>query len=257
VWSARRLDGSGRVAVKVLRLALPEQVRRLRREARLIQRMANSTFVTIEEVLELPLGAPALVMELLSGEDLSACLAREGAMATARVVSLLLPIVSALGDLHAERVVHRDLKPANLYLHEQGGVLRPRMLDLGMARSLDLEQATIGRSRLTKPGTVFGTPRYMAPEQLEGARDVDTPADIWALGAIAYRMLTGTNHVTAVRYPEVVRELHTQSIADLRELAPGTPESLAAIAHASLGLEPAARPDARAWDDVLQRLQAS
>lgn len=254
VWSAQRIGSGERVAIKLLHDARPDCVRRLEREARLAAQVAHPALVHVHEVLSAEQDGPALVMELLRGEDLSAYLERQTALSVRALAEILAPVVAAIAALHARQIAHRDLKPANLFLaRSEDGMEHTRVLDLGMARSLDLELCTLNASRLTSANTVLGTPRYMAPEQLDGARDVDVRADIWALGAIAYRMLSGRPHVAAFRYVDVLRALHSAPITPLTSLVADVPTELGALVNQSLSMAPAARPSASAWSTVLSR----
>lgn len=247
VWAARRKVDAQRVAIKVLHTVQPECARRLLREARLAQRLAHPAFVPVHEVLELAPDRPALVMELLHGEDLAAFLQRSESLPTRVANALLAPLAEALETLHFQQIAHRDLKPANVFLERSAGEARVRVLDLGLARSLCLESETLSTSPLTSQGTILGTPHYMSPEQLDGKQDIDTRADIWALGAMAYRMLSGRPHIAAWRFADVVRALHTQRIPQLSQLAPEVPGRLARLVHESLSVNRELRPSASAW----------
>jgi serine/threonine protein kinase len=120
-----------------------------------------------------------LAMELLDGEPLSARLA-QGALAPGEAGQVCLSVLGALGALHLKGIVHRDLKPSNIFLAQHG----VKLLDFGLARPL-----TAGGD-LTMPGVVMGTPRYMAPEQIEGGL-VDARSDLFVLGAVLYEMVAG------------------------------------------------------------------
>jgi eukaryotic-like serine/threonine-protein kinase len=252
VWQARQLSDGARFALKVLRAPVPDQVRRLLREAILSQRVQHPAFVPVREVLEVRRGHPALRMEVLEGADMEALLQGRAALSIAECAAWLAPIAHALVALHAQSIAHRDLKPANVFLerHTQGAA-RIRILDLGIARSLSLEQSTV----ITPTGAILGTPRYMSPEQLNGAADIDVRADIWALGAIAYRLLSGRPHIASSTLFDVMREVFTTEIAPLSQYTVGLPEKLLQLTDASLQRQATPRPSASDWLAVLETLK--
>ncbi len=125
-----------------------------------------------------------LPMELLVGETLAARLRRMKRMSAHETATILASVCEAVQLLHDQKLVHRDLKPANIFIATVGGHEVPKVIDLGTARELeDAEHTTTGM--------VVGSPFYMAPEQAEGRRDVDGRADQYALGVVAYQMVTG------------------------------------------------------------------
>ncbi|HZI09530.1 MAG TPA: protein kinase [Myxococcus sp.] len=131
---------------------------------------------------------PYIVMELLEGEDLERLLERRGRLSPALVASLLKPVARALSAAHAAGIVHRDLKPANLFLARIDGEDVVKVLDFGLARKM---APPGGPARVVPGEAVAGTLRYMSPEQLRGAPDLDHRSDLWALGVMAYRAITG------------------------------------------------------------------
>jgi eukaryotic-like serine/threonine-protein kinase len=174
------------VAIKVIRqeVAGDSTVReRFQREARLAASIADPRVCRVYEVGE-DADQLFIVMELLDGEPLSSRLAR-GPLPMAESAALLLDVLQALGVLHARGIVHRDLKPSNIFLTATGA----RLLDFGLARQVAAED-TLTRANLTATGTILGTPRYMAPEQLLG-RDTGPQADLFAAAGIFYEMLSG------------------------------------------------------------------
>ena len=177
-----RLDRA--VAIKRIRPgADPQERQRLWREARAAASVSHPNICQLYEIGE-DSGEVFLAMELLDGEPLSARLAR-GPVAPNEAAQIGLAVLSALGALHEKGIVHRDLKPSNIFLSRHG----VKLLDFGLARpfagAAEEVQATI-----TQPGLMIGTPRYMAPEQIEGNR-VDTRSDLFALGIVLYEMIAG------------------------------------------------------------------
>jgi serine/threonine-protein kinase len=135
-----------------------------------------------------PSGTPYLVMELLRGEDLGAYLRRVDTLPPAVLVAVVDQVATALSLAHERGIVHRDVKPSNLFLCESPNADRSvfvKVLDFGIAKD------TAAIATQTASSATVGTPHYMSPEQLLGRDDVDARADIWALGVLAFRALTG------------------------------------------------------------------
>jgi serine/threonine-protein kinase len=132
-------------------------------------------------------GTPYLVMELLDGETLQSHLERAGRLHLGDVVGLLEQLADALDEAHGLGIVHRDIKPANIFLVQEGGNVVLKVLDFGMAKRTNVMDPSV----VTEAGTSVGTPDYMSPEQLRFAKEVDFRSDLWALGVLAYRAITG------------------------------------------------------------------
>jgi serine/threonine protein kinase len=185
VWQANDEQLDRRVAVKLLHPhLLPDEasLQRLVAEARAAAALAHPGIATVYDVS----GAadePVLVMELVSGEPLSARLAHEGPLPQDVAAQIGAQVAEALYHAHQQGIVHRDVKPANVIWESGSGTAR--LIDFGIARSL--EPAAL---RLTQTGTSLGTPRYMAPEQLAGDA-VGPRTDLWGLGATLYEALSG------------------------------------------------------------------
>jgi TolB-like protein len=180
VWSARDVRLDRAVAIKLIRKesADPNAKSRLWREARAAASVSHPNVCHIYDVGE-EAGELFVAMELLEGEPLAGRIAR-GAIALTEAIDIAVPVLDALGALHTCGVVHRDLKPSNIFLTPHG----VKLLDFGLARP------NVVDAELTTPGTLVGTPRYMAPEQWI-ASDVGPRADLFACGAILFEMLTG------------------------------------------------------------------
>jgi serine/threonine-protein kinase len=247
VWRARKLSSGQLVAIKVLhRLDASHVQRFLVREARFGQKFIHEAFVPVREVLSLDADQPAIVMDLLGGVDLAAHLATRGKLPLEEALSILQQLAAALSALHAQQIAHRDLKPGNIFLERVGeSAYRVRILDLGLARSFDPERRTISSSYVTEEGAKLGTPRYMAPEQLLGQAG-GPPADVWALGAVAFLLLTGHRHVET-QGVEAILEVLRRGFPDPAELAPEAPESVLELVRRSLQWNPAQRPTADDW----------
>jgi len=188
VFRARQRNLDRVVAIKAL-LPPPGEVdgwaERFRREARALARLQHPGIVTVHDYGQS--GELAwLVMEFVEGADLRALMA-DGRMSAAEALAIVPPICEALQFAHERGIVHRDVKPENVLLDLDG---RVRLVDFGLAKLTGGDDA-----HLTRSGQAMGTPRYMAPEQLERPLEVDHRADIFSLGVVLYEMLTG--HVPA------------------------------------------------------------
>ncbi|GAA2093962.1 hypothetical protein GCM10009759_21050 [Kitasatospora saccharophila] len=246
VWRAHDELLDRRVAVKELLLPpgardaeRDELVQRVVREARAAARLRHPGIVSVFDVVQ-HRGAPAIVMEYLSGRSLAAEIGADGALDPERVVALGLTLLDALAEAHAKGVVHRDVKPDNVLLTEQGAVLT----DFGIARSADATTA------LTATGVLIGTPAYLAPEQLEG-KQATAATDLWALGATLW-------HAAAGRPPFAAPTLTALYVAILTQqpqpLPPGPAEPLAAVLAPLLAKDPQQRPSTAAAAERLRGL---
>jgi serine/threonine protein kinase len=192
VFTARDPSLDRDVAVKVLRpthLTNQDIVQRFLQEARATARISHPGIVTIHDCgqVETNLGATAFIaMELLIGESLTSRLTRSGRLAPETAIEIARQIASALEAAHRADVLHRDLKPDNIYL-----VPDPVMQSGERVKVLDFGLAKLGQEGHTQLQTVFGTPRYMSPEQCRSATQVDHRSDIYALGCILFELVTG------------------------------------------------------------------
>jgi serine/threonine-protein kinase len=174
------------VAVKVLpadKAQVKEFAARFSREVTTTKRIDHPNVAAIVDSGELPDGGLFLVMELLRGTLLSNAL-ESGRMPVARALVIARQMLVGLGRAHALGVVHRDVKPHNVMLIDVGGLETVKLFDFGIASN---ERAAM---KLTAPGTAFGTPEYIAPEQALGQK-VDARADLYAVGVVLFEMLCG------------------------------------------------------------------
>src|SRR5581483_3022091 len=185
VFRGRAQDGRP-VALKLIHARPTEQrLAAFEREKRLLWSFGESQgFVPILDEGQEP---PFLVMPLLEGGTLRDRL-RQGALDVDEAVALVAKLAQALGRAHERGVVHRDMKPENVLFAADGS---PLIADLGLAKHFRRDLAGATQSVSLSAGGDIGTPGYMAPEQLDGAKDVGPPADVFALGVILYRALTG------------------------------------------------------------------
>jgi len=174
------------VALKVIRPGLvadPSAVRRFKQELLLGSKVSHRNILRIHDLGDVD-GMKFISMAFVDGEDLHKILRREGRLPVDRAVKIAREIAEALAAAHAEGVVHRDLKPQNILIDGSGTAF---VSDFGLAKSL--ASAAAG---MTRTGELLGTPRYMAPEQIEGGGTPDHRVDLYAFGLILYEMVTGT-----------------------------------------------------------------
>jgi serine/threonine-protein kinase len=251
VYLAEHVGIGKQVAVKVLRPHLrtqPELVRRFRREALVVSRLTDAHTITVFDfgVWE---GLIYFVMEHLKGEDLGKVLDREGRLPPARALAIAHQICSSLAEAHAHGLVHRDLKPENVFLLRTGGGDEwVKVLDFGLAKMVREGPETVEGpggelSFQTAHGALLGTPYFMAPEQVRGD-PVDGRTDLYALGALVYRMISGDYPHTG-KTPLQVLESHLSGIVrPLSESAAGLrlPEGCEGLVRRMLSRAPEDRP---------------
>jgi serine/threonine protein kinase len=252
VYRARQVSLKRLVALKLIRdgaLAGPQQRARFRIEAEAAARMRHANIVAIYEVGEHQ-GRPYFAMELVDGPSLDKHLSGRPQPAP-HAAELLHTIALAVQHAHAQNVVHRDLKPANILLavgHVSNvpggeGTLEtcptfgtPKITDFGLAKCLDGEQGQ------TRTGDILGTPSYMAPEQARGeGKQVGPAADIYALGAILYELLTGSPPFLADSWQQTIEQVLHEEPEPPARLHPSVPPDLETICLKCLEKEPARR----------------
>jgi serine/threonine protein kinase len=200
VWKAWQMGAERLVAVKILPPADDAAVKRFSRGARIAANLNHPNCLVIHDYGTAEDGKLYLVMELLNGQVLNDALTAEG-MAVEDTIHIADQVLQALEQAHNERAVHRDLKPDNLFLCKKNDdPYHVKILDFGIAKYIEEDYDEVGgtdgkasegfEDLVTEQRQVCGTPQYMAPEQVVGAR-VDGRADLYALGCVLYRMLTG------------------------------------------------------------------
>ena len=180
-------------------------------------------------------GRPFYVMPYVTGETLRGRLSREGALPIGEAVTLLAEIADALSCAHGQGIVHRDIKPENILLG-QGHAM---VTDFGIAKAVHRSSDGTG---ITGTGVSIGTPAYMSPEQAVGDPKVDHRADLYALGIVAYELVTGTIPFTGSSVAAIVTAALTQPAPSLSIAAPTSPPRLAALVSTLLEKDPANRP---------------
>jgi tetratricopeptide (TPR) repeat protein len=234
VYRAQDLADGGAVAVKIVAAAGPVAAERFAREAEALAGLSHPAIVRYVAHGETDDGDLYLVTEWLDGEDLGARLRRAG-LTMAESLALGLRAATALGEAHRLGVVHRDVKPGNLWL--VGG--RPeevKILDFGIARLRGHERT------LTQAGAMIGTPGYMAPEQARGERRVDARADVFSLGCVLFKCLSGRLPFAGDDVMAVLLKLVLEEAPRLTELCPDAPSLLDDLVARMLAKAPEERP---------------
>ncbi len=256
VWAATQTVTRMPVALKFLRdPSGGEDVRRrFLREARAAVAVRHPNVVQIHDVLELPGGEPAMVMELLDGESLEQRLKREGRIPLGDLCAVMVRVVAAVGTAHELGIVHRDLKPDNIFLAQTREGVEVKVLDFGIAKLTAVEGNAAETGGLTGTGAMLGTPFYMSPEQAFGEKTIDHRADVWSLGVILYRCLSGVLPTFGENIGQILKIIMTHAITPLREAAPGLPADVTDLVDRMLSQAPGDRPaDLREVKVVLER----
>lgn len=240
VWAAHSVPLDTGVAIKVIRTGLTTATlaHRLLNEARAEARIDHPAIVRVLEFGATDDGVPYLVMELLEGESLHACIVRHGRLAPRVAVPMLLPIAHALAAAHAHGIIHRDLKPENVFLASTAAGVQPKLLDFGIAK---LSRAY--EPGLTGAGAPLGSPAYMAPEQALGL-EVDARVDVWGFCIMLHEAVVGAPPFAAPTYEELVQRIAQAKAPTLASAGIDAPE-LDAILQRGL----AKRAEER-WDSM-------
>ncbi|MFG0318723.1 MAG: bifunctional serine/threonine-protein kinase/formylglycine-generating enzyme family protein [Planctomycetota bacterium JB042] len=209
VWRAEHEVLTRRVALKLLHpgRGLGDDARsRFRREAAVASRLDHPGLCAVYDSGR-SRGRDWIAMRLVPGRSLAEILKEAGRLDAPRAILLVEALARALHAAHEAGVVHRDVKPANVMVDEDGS---PVLLDFGLARDARSE------ATLTRTGSVFGTPDWMAPEQVRGARDLDRRTDVWALGCVLYEALAGRRPFAAATASGVLERIVGEEPSPLR-----------------------------------------
>jgi serine/threonine-protein kinase len=216
------------VALKFMRdeVCTAEYKSRFLREARNTVRLKSKHVSRVLDVGSLDGGAPYMVMEYLEGTDLSDLLQKRGPFPPAEACDYVIQACEAIAEAHGHGIVHRDLKPANLFLTRgTGGEPVVKVLDFGVSKVLDLdfdETSAGGRkpsnlshdpdTAVTKATDLLGSPSYMSPEQIESARNADAQSDVWSLGVILFRLISGKAPFTGTTLGDLIQKVVKEPI---------------------------------------------
>ncbi len=238
------------VAIKVMQREAsrdPEQAHRLVAEARAVNAVGHPNIVDVFSFGTLPDGRQYLVMELLTGKNLRV-LGRDDGVSLVDSVDILAQVAAALAAAHAAGVVHRDLKPSNIFVGRRLGALQVKVLDFGVAKGLTRSISHVA----TQPGMVIGTVGFMAPEQIVGT-EIGAPADVYALGCVAYWLLARAEVFSSPDDGELYR-LHVEAPPRPLSSRAQVPPTLGSLVDAMLQKSAASRPSASEVHERLNRL---
>ncbi len=249
VYRATHLSLDRVVAVKVINpeFAMNTDVmQRFAREARLMAKLRHPRAAMIYDSGTLPDGRLFIVMEYVEGITLADLLKRDGKLPYKKAVEIAVNICDVLSEAHSLGIIHRDLKPANIMLNQQGVFV----LDFGIAKMLNTDNAESMRLSMTGNGFLVGTPFYMSPEQCLG-NPVEARSDLYSLGALLYEMIAGRPPFNDEVLSAVIIKHAMVEAPNLEEFAPEIPPALAAVVKRLLAKKPEDRPEnaavAKAW----------
>jgi eukaryotic-like serine/threonine-protein kinase len=240
VYAAEQPVIGKRVAVKVIRADLCNDQAELARfvhEARTVSSLRHPGLVDVYGFGTLPDGRSYFVMEWLHGESLAERMEREP-LKLGEALAIFGQITDALLVVHEQKIIHRDLKPENIFLVPVGDDrMIVKLLDFGLAKLVTAE----GSQRLTRPGTILGTPEYMSPEQGRG-REIDLKSDVYSLGCVAYEMILGESPFSGDSPGDLLLAHVLDRPRPPRQLWPSLPEPIDTLLLWMLEKDPAKRP---------------
>ncbi len=231
---AAAADGTSAEAVTDAALAL----QRFEREAKAAAKIRSTNVVQILDH-GIDRGVPYIVMELLRGEDLRTRLKGARKLSLEETARILTPVARALQLAHNEGLVHRDIKPENIFLSKEGDDIVPKVLDFGVAKARGVGAHLSGDDddHATVSGAAIGTPFYMSPEQAT-SKAVDHRSDLWALGVLAYRMLTGRTPFNGDTMFKVMMDICHSPFPSATSVNPDLPAAVDGFFETALAREP-------------------
>ncbi|HQY61309.1 MAG: serine/threonine protein kinase [Myxococcales bacterium] len=233
VWAGTHLQLETPVAIKFVHPSLaarPDVRCRFEIEARAAASVGSVHAVQIYDHGTTPDGLPYIVMEYLEGESLATAVQGRGPIEPALLAKIVTHAARALSKAHRSGVVHRDLKPDNVFLatnveHADDELpFTVKLVDFGIAKILDQPRVPRGLAGPTEPGSVIGTPNFMAPEQLTEAGDPDVLTDLWSLGATVFTAMTGRIPFPGEVLGDIVLKVCTGPMPVPSSVRPGLPE---------------------------------
>ncbi len=233
VYKATHIQLGSTHAVKVLKLPTAAIQDRLLQEGRVQAQLRHLNIVSVTDVVDVD-GSPGLVMEFIAGAPLSDFL-RTHRLNLDQADELARGIIEGVAVAHQAGLIHRDLKPANILLEATGKSLVPKITDFGLAKLLD--DGSEGQLH-TRSGMSMGTPAYMAPEQIESAKDVDARADVFSLGAILYELVAGQRPFQGGSTLSVLNAVAAGTRRPLQELVPDVPDRVRIAIDGALEPDP-------------------
>jgi len=244
VFEGQSLRLNRRVAIKVMNAAMAKQrsfVVRFEREAQAAANIGSVHVVDVFDLGDLPLGERYMVMEFLEGESLQARIAAASRLSPHAITAIVIQLLEGLRKVHQAGIVHRDLKPANIFLArgEEGADL-VKILDFGVCKMSD--QTRSMSDVATGVGALLGTIGYMSPEQLEhGSKGLDGRADLYAVGVLLYRAVTGKLPYGASTVIDLLKQLREGHAPRIGELVGDVDKNFSAIVHKALEWDRTAR----------------
>ncbi|WP_437760355.1 serine/threonine protein kinase [Sorangium sp. So ce1389] len=262
VYEVELVETGERLALKCAESELlnrsKSSVGRFQREVRAMGALDTEHIVRVRDAGTDPAtGAPYMVMELLEGEDLQRLLDRVGKLEPDTALRIAAQVCVGLQKAHEARILHRDIKPANLFLARRGeGEIVVKILDFGIAKIKPEPHQGGPTTGLTRTGGILGSPRYMSPEQARGLSDIEYHTDLWSLGVVLYRALSGRvphEHIEA--FGELIIAICSVSPEPIQDLAPWVGPEVATVVHGALQFDAGDRfPSAAAMLDAIRPL---
>ncbi len=238
VYEGENMAIARRVAIKVLlKMAAGQQgvVERFEREAQAAGRIGNDHILEVLDMGTLDDGDYFMVMEYLDGENLQERIDRNGKLAPQEIAPLARQLLTGLQAAHDAGIIHRDLKPENVFiLKEKAG--RPdyvKIIDFGISKFTQLG----GDMKMTATGAVMGTPYYMSPEQAKGVSAADSRSDLYAVGVIIYRAITGQVPFDGQTFNELLFKIVLSPLPNAREFVPDLDPAFESIIHKAMARE--------------------
>jgi hypothetical protein len=242
VWIADHLALRTQVVVKFMSVELAanaEAVERFSREAAAAAQAKSPHVVQMLDHGVTPDGLPFIVMEKLEGHDLAKELEIYGRLPVARTAEIIGQACKALSRAHERGIVHRDIKPDNIFLCEVGGEETfVKVLDFGIAKGGNMP---LGGSSGTRTGAMIGTPYYMSPEQMVGAKGIDHRTDLWSLGVVAYQCVVGAKPFEAETFGALTLLIHSAPLPVPSTANPSAPRAFDAWFARACARDPSSR----------------
>jgi tRNA A-37 threonylcarbamoyl transferase component Bud32 len=256
VYEAKHTSIDKKVAIKILNKDYSddkEALERFQQEAKIAGSVGHTNICEVLDFGTTDEGQPFLVMEYLEGDSVADMLDVRRTLPINVALTIVRQVLDALEEVHSRGIVHRDLKPENIILaHVKGQGIVVKLLDFGISKVMKPRTDSI---RLTKTGTMLGTPYYMSPEQVRGNRDIEYSTDIWSCAVILYEMICGQVPFGGNNYNDVILSIVEDPFPDPRKLLPGLAPELAKMLRRAMEKDPLKRYDsATAFKEAIDKL---